>query len=102
MAVILAKQDTPRLRTLLNNGSQWGIQLSEMTQPKPEGMVQALCLAEPLLDDFPCALILGDNIFHAPDFQAAFKQITIDDKGAHLFAYPVENPARYGVVQMDT
>ena len=99
--VISTEQDTPRLQTLLNDGSQWGIQLSYMTQPKPDGIAQALCLAEPFLDCAPCALILGDNIFHAPDFQAAFKQITVDDKGAHLFAYHVENPARYGVVQLD-
>lgn len=100
--VISTERDTPRLKSLLSDGAQWGISLSYLTQSKPEGIAQALCLAESFLNQSPCALILGDNIFHAPDFQAAFKQITIDDEGAHLFAYHVENPARYGVVQMDT
>lgn len=100
--VISTERDTPRLKSLLEDGSQWGISLSYLVQSKPEGIAQALCLAESFLNQSSCALILGDNIFHAPDFQAAFKQITIHDEGAHLFAYHVENPAHYGVVQLDT
>ena len=99
--VISTPQDTPRFEQLLGDGGQWGLNISYAVQPKPEGIAQAFIIGEKFIDDQACALVLGDNIFYghelADDLSRAAKKMS----GATVFAYPVVDPERYGVVEFD-
>lgn len=99
--VISTPQDTPLFQQLLGDGSQWGISLSYAVQERPEGLAQAFLIGEAFIGNDECALVLGDNIFHGHDFQIALKRAAAQDSGATVFAYPVQDPERYGVVAFD-
>ncbi|OGA04723.1 MAG: glucose-1-phosphate thymidylyltransferase [Betaproteobacteria bacterium RIFCSPLOWO2_02_FULL_64_12] len=99
--VISTAQDTPRFEQLLGNGRQWGLDLSYAVQPSPEGIAQAFLIGRAFLDGSPCALVLGDNIFYGHDFAADLARATARPRGATVFAYPVQDPSRYGVIEID-
>ncbi|NDL65642.1 glucose-1-phosphate thymidylyltransferase RfbA [Acerihabitans arboris] len=100
--IISTEQDTPRFRQLLGNGEQWGINLNYLVQPSPGGLAQAFILGEAFLDGDPCALILGDNIFHGHDLPKLLKNAMSCEKGACAFAYHVQDPQRYGIVKFSS
>ena len=99
--IISTPQDTPRFKELLGDGAQWGMQISYAVQPSPDGLAQAFIIGESFIGSDSCALVLGDNIFYGHELgemaQKAAKQI----KGATVFAYPVQDPERYGVVEFN-
>jgi glucose-1-phosphate thymidylyltransferase len=99
--VISTPQDTPRFQDLLGDGSHLGLQISYTVQPSPDGLAQALILAEDFLAGDPCALILGDNIFFGTDLQPKLQNAAAREAGATIFAYAVKDPERYGVVELD-
>ncbi|MCB1954749.1 MAG: glucose-1-phosphate thymidylyltransferase RfbA [Rhodocyclaceae bacterium] len=99
--VISTPQDTPRFEQLLGDGSQWGLQLSYAVQPNPDGLAQAFLIGEAFLAGGPSALVLGDNLFYGHDFAKGLKQAADKRDGATVFAYPVHDPERYGVVEFD-
>jgi len=99
--IISTPQDTPRFEQLLGDGSQWGIQLSYAVQPSPDGLAQAFLIGERFIDGAPSTLVLGDNIFYGHDFAALLGDADRNRDGATVFAYPVTDPERYGVVEFD-
>jgi len=99
--LISTPQDTPRFQQLLGDGSRWGLSLSYAVQPRPDGIAQALLIGRSFLDDESCALVLGDNIFHGNDLTGVLAQAAARTTGATVFAYPVNDPERYGVVEFD-
>lgn len=99
--IISTPQDTPRFKHLLGDGNAWGITLRYAVQPSPDGLAQAFIIAEEYLDRAPSALILGDNIFYGHDFPATLQQARMQESGATIFAYAVQDPERYGVVEFD-
>ncbi len=99
--LISTPQDTPRFEQLLGDGRQWGIDLSYAIQLSPDGIAQAFLIGEDFIDGDTCALVLGDNIFFGHDLISALKRGARKPDGATVFAYPVINPERYGVVEFD-
>ncbi len=99
--VISTPQDTPRFRELLGDGREWGLELSYAVQPRPEGLAQAFIVGRDFVGRDPSCLILGDNIFYGHDLQAGLKGAAEGARGATVFAYPVTDPERYGVVEFD-
>ena len=99
--VISTPEDIPKFQSLLRDGRQFGIQLQYQVQPKPEGIAQAFLLGESFLGGSPCALVLGDNIFYGHDLAKDLKESAKKAAGARVFAYPVHDPERYGVVEFD-
>ena len=99
--VISTAEDLPKFQALLQDGSQYGIRLHYRVQPKPEGIAQAFLLGEEFLGDRPCALVLGDNIFYGHDLAKDLRNAATKTQGARVFAYPVHDPERYGVVEFD-
>jgi len=99
--VISTPQDTPRFTELLGDGREWGLNLSYAVQPKPEGLAQAFIIGRDFVGSGPSCLILGDNIFHGHDLGDSLMRASATDKGASVFAYPVKDPERYGVVEFD-
>ena len=97
--IISTPEDTPRFQKLLGDGSQWGIHLSYTVQPSPDGLAQALILAEDFLQGAPSVLILGDNIFYGHNLPSLLHSAMAKEHGATLFAYHVHDPHRYGVVE---
>jgi glucose-1-phosphate thymidylyltransferase len=100
--IISTPQDTPRFEQLLGNGSQWGVRIEYVVQPSPDGLAQAFILGEKFLDGAPSALVLGDNIFYGHDFSKLLKDASDKTIGATVFAYHVQDPQRYGVVEFDS
>jgi glucose-1-phosphate thymidylyltransferase len=100
--VISTPQDTPRFEQLLGDGSQWGIRIEYAVQPSPDGLAQAFLIGETFLDGAPSALVLGDNIFYGHDFASLLQSASQQTTGATVFAYAVNDPERYGVVEFDT
>ena len=100
--VISTPQDTPRFEQLLGDGSQWGLKLSYAVQPSPDGLAQAFLIGETFLDGAPSALVLGDNIFYGHDFASLLQSACNQSVGATVFAYAVQDPERYGVVEFDS
>jgi glucose-1-phosphate thymidylyltransferase len=99
--VISTPEDTPRFAGLLGNGRKWGIKLSYAVQPKPEGLAQAFLIGRKFIGKDRVALVLGDNVFHGHDLSVLLAQAVKKRKGATVFAYPVNDPQRYGVVEFD-
>jgi glucose-1-phosphate thymidylyltransferase len=99
--VISTPEDVPKFQALLREGSQYGIRLQYLVQLKPEGIAQAFLLGEKFLDGGPCALVLGDNIFYGHDLAKDLREAASKVQGARVFAYPVHDPERYGVVEFD-
>jgi len=99
--LISTPQDTPRFRELLGDGKQWGIKISYKVQPSPDGLAQAFTLGEKFIGKDPVTLILGDNIFYGHDFATQLSTTAKQTKGATVFAYAVQDPERYGVVEFD-
>ena len=99
--IISTPQDTPRFQQLLGNGSQWGISLEYCVQPSPDGLAQAFLLGENFIGNNLSALVLGDNIFYGHDFAAKLQSANLQSSGATVFAYPVADPERYGIVEFD-
>jgi glucose-1-phosphate thymidylyltransferase len=99
--IISTPQDTPRFEQLLGDGSQWGLQLSYAVQPSPDGLAQAFLIGEKFLNGAPSALVLGDNIFYGHDFAGLLGSANAQTQGATVFAYAVQDPERYGVVEFN-
>ena len=99
--VISTPQDTPRFAQLLGDGSQWGIQIQYAVQASPDGLAQAFLIGEKFLAGAPSALVLGDNIFYGHDFPQLLRSASQQNSGATVFAYAVNDPERYGVVEFD-
>jgi glucose-1-phosphate thymidylyltransferase len=99
--VISTPQDTPRFQQLLGNGQQWGMHIEYAVQPSPDGLAQAFLIGESFLAGAPSALVLGDNIYYGHDFQLLLRSADEQSQGATVFAYHVQDPERYGVVDFD-
>ncbi len=99
--IISTPQDTPRFRELLGDGAQWGLRLSYAVQPRPEGIAQAFLVGREFIAGDRVALVLGDNIFFGHDLGKLMQQAKERARGATVFAYPVQDPERYGVVEFD-
>jgi len=99
--LICTPNDTPRFQELLGDGSQWGISLSYAVQPSPDGLAQAFVIGRGFIGDGSSALILGDNIFYGNNFEAQLKTVSARPNGATVFAYHVQDPERYGVVEFN-
>lgn len=100
--LISTPDDLPKFLHLLGDGSRFGLSLSYVAQPKPEGIAQAFLIAEKFIAGSCCALVLGDNIFYGHDLAKSVKEAAECEKGARIFAYPVHDPERYGVVEFDS
>jgi glucose-1-phosphate thymidylyltransferase len=100
--VISTPEDVPKFQALLRDGSQYGLRLQYLVQRKPEGIAQAFLLGERFLDGSPSALVLGDNIFYGHDLAKDLREAASKVEGARVFAYPVHDPERYGVVEFDS
>ncbi len=99
--LITTPEDVSKFQALLGDGSQFGIRLEYKVQPKPEGIAQAFLVGEAFLGTSPCALVLGDNIFYGHDLAKDLREAAGKTQGARVFAYPVHDPERYGVVEFD-
>ena len=99
--VISTAQDIPRFEQLLGDGTQWGLHLNYTIQPAPEGIAQAFLLGEEFIAADRCSLILGDNIFYGHNLSALLQNAARRSHGATVFGYPVQDPERYGVVEVD-
>jgi glucose-1-phosphate thymidylyltransferase len=99
--VISTPQDVPRLELLLGDGAQWGLNIQYAVQPRPEGIAQAFLVGEKFIDAGACSLVLGDNIFYGHDFAKTVSEAAKLTQGARIFAYPVNDPERYGVVEFN-
>jgi len=102
--IISTPEDTPRFTQLLGDGHRWGLDITYAVQPRPDGLAQAFLIGREFLAGQPCCLVLGDNIFYGHDFaktlRNAAKTVT-ESGGATVFAYAVQDPERYGVVEFD-
>jgi glucose-1-phosphate thymidylyltransferase len=99
--IISTPQDTPRFQALLGDGAAWGMRFEYTVQPSPDGLAQAFILGAEFVKGGPSALVLGDNIFYGHEFQQILKAADGRRDGATVFAYPVHDPERYGVVEFD-
>lgn len=99
--LISTPQDTPRFEQLLGDGSQWGIEIRYAVQPEPKGIAQAFLIGREFIGDDACMLVLGDNIFYGHDLPRLLRESIARTEGATVYAYPVKDPERYGVVEFD-
>jgi len=99
--IISTPQDTPRFQQLLGDGSAWGMNLQYAVQPSPDGLAQAFIIGADFVGNHPSALVLGDNIFYGHDLATLLNAADAKTEGATVFAYHVQDPERYGVVEFD-
>jgi len=99
--LISTPEDTPRFEQLLGDGERWGLKLKYAVQPKPEGLAQAFLIGEAFIGDSSCSLVLGDNLFFGEHFSQSLERAAERMNGATVFAYPVKDPERFGVVEFD-
>ncbi|MDT3672283.1 MAG: glucose-1-phosphate thymidylyltransferase RfbA [Aromatoleum sp.] len=99
--IISTPQDTPRFEQLLGDGRRWGLNLQYAVQPSPDGLAQAFLIGEDFIAGGPSALVLGDNLFYGHEFADDLRAARECERGATVFAYPVQDPERYGVVEFD-
>lgn len=99
--IISTPQDTPRFKELLEDGDQWGLNLTYAVQPSPDGLAQAFIIGEDFIADDNVALILGDNIFYGQGFTRLLQKVARQKSGATIFGYQVKDPQRFGVVEFD-
>ena len=99
--IITTPQDQPAFERLLADGSAWGMEITYAVQPSPDGLAQAFLIGSKFLADSPAALVLGDNLFHGHELSLQLQSINNNAEGATVFAYPVRDPERYGVVEFD-
>lgn len=99
--IVTTAENLSDFKNLLGTGEDFGVEFTYVIQQKPEGIAQALILAEPFLAGFPCCLVLGDNIFYGQHFVERLNQATQVQQGCTVFAYHVTNPQRFGVVELD-
>ncbi len=99
--VISTPTDIPRFEALLGTGAQWGVRFAYAVQPSPEGLAQAFLIGSDFLAGEGCCLVLGDNLFYGHDFASSLRKAAAQTSGATVFAYPVTDPERYGVVEFD-
>ncbi len=99
--IITTPHDNEAFRTLLGDGSQWGIEISYAVQPSPDGLAQAFIIGRDFVDGEPCCLILGDNLFFGHDLENMVRDAATTTDGAIVFGYHVSDPERYGVVDFD-
>jgi len=99
--IISTPQDTPRFEQLLGDGARWGLKLEYAVQPSPDGLAQAFLIGEDFLAGLPSALVLGDNLFYGHEIADDLRAAGQRERGATVFAYPVQDPERYGVVEFD-
>jgi glucose-1-phosphate thymidylyltransferase len=99
--VITTPQDQAQFQKLLNDGSQWGLNIVYEPQPSPDGLAQAFIIGKEFIDGDPCALVLGDNIFYGGGLGGLFEEVADREKGATVFGYYVQNPEAYGVAELD-
>jgi len=99
--IISTPHDLPNFKTLLGDGSQWGLHFEYAEQPKPEGLAQAFLIGSEFLDRAPSALVLGDNLFYGHEFRISLEKATLQEEGATIFGYYTATPEQYGVVEFD-
>ncbi|HPP54652.1 MAG TPA: glucose-1-phosphate thymidylyltransferase RfbA [Thermoguttaceae bacterium] len=99
--LITTPEDLPAFQRLLGDGAQWGLTIQYAAQPRPEGIAQAFLIGREFIGGDHVALVLGDNIFYGQGFQGMLAQAAARREGATVFAYPVKDPQRYGVVELD-
>lgn len=99
--LISTPEDTPRFQKLLEDGSKWGLRIQYAVQEHPNGLAEAFIIGENFIDNSPCAMVLGDNLFFGNELSALLKEASKKAEGATIFAYKVNEPERYGVITFD-
>lgn len=99
--IISTPEATPLYQQLFNNGNHWGLNITYAVQPSPDGLAQSFIIGREFIGNSSCALILGDNIFYGNDLLSYLQTAVKKSRGATVFAYPVQDPERYGVVEFD-
>jgi glucose-1-phosphate thymidylyltransferase len=100
--IITTPEDQAQFRKLLGDGSRWGLDIGYAVQPSPDGLAQAFLIGERFIGKDSCALVLGDNLFYGHGMSGLLSRAAAQNKGATVFAYRVENPKAYGVVEFDS
>ena len=101
LLIITTPDDQPQFKRLLGDGSRWGLRIDYAVQPSPDGLAQAFIIGEKFINKESCSLVLGDNLFYGHGMSGLLSRAAAQNEGATVFAYRVENPKAYGVVEFD-